>query len=85
MNRTLESRKDDQQEEEDDEKALAIWDLDSSLYDSHELVSLTHLIERHLMTLPSLGGVKKTLVQENFSSFCRRPCWNIGVKYGLQE
>ncbi|KAJ6338364.1 hypothetical protein OIU76_007937 [Salix suchowensis] len=59
MNRTLESRKDDQQEEEDDEKALAIWDLDSSLYDSHELVSLTHLIERHLMTLPSLGGVKR--------------------------
>ncbi|KAG5251723.1 4-hydroxy-tetrahydrodipicolinate reductase [Salix suchowensis] len=59
MNRTLESRKDDQQEEEDDEKALAIWDLDSSLYDSHELVSLTHLIERHLMTLPSLGGSKR--------------------------
>ncbi|KAJ6404328.1 hypothetical protein OIU84_012497 [Salix udensis] len=59
MNRTLESRKDDQQEEEDDEKALAIWDLDSSLYDSHELVSLTQLIERHLVTQPSLGGSKR--------------------------
>ncbi|KAF9687894.1 hypothetical protein SADUNF_Sadunf02G0140700 [Salix dunnii] len=58
MNRTLESKKDDQQEEEEEE-ALAIWDLGSSLYDSHELVSLTHLVERHLMTLPSLGGSKR--------------------------
>ncbi|KAJ6404324.1 hypothetical protein OIU84_012493 [Salix udensis] len=67
MNRTLESRKDDQQEEEDDEKALAIWDLDSSLYDSHELVSLTQLIERHLVTLPSLGGSKRVLSSKKTS------------------
>jgi hypothetical protein len=56
MNKTLEVKTDDQQQEED--KALAIWDLGSPLYDSHEVVSLAHLIERHLMTLPSPGELK---------------------------
>lgn len=56
MNKTLEAKTDDQQQEE--EKALAIWDLGSPLYDSLEVVSLAHLIERHLMTLPSPGGSK---------------------------
>jgi len=57
MNKTLEAKTDDQQQEE--EKALAIWDLGSPLYDSHEVVSLAHVIERHLMTvLPSPGGSK---------------------------
>ncbi|OAY62188.1 hypothetical protein MANES_01G248300v8 [Manihot esculenta] len=37
------------------QEALLIWDLDSLLYDSYELVSLSHHIERHLMILPSLG------------------------------
>ncbi|KAJ6940481.1 hypothetical protein NC651_006578 [Populus alba x Populus x berolinensis] len=57
MNKTLEAKTDDQQQEE--EKALAIWDLGSPLYDSHEVVSLAHLIERHLMTPPSPGGSKR--------------------------
>ncbi|KAL9246668.1 hypothetical protein vseg_020174 [Gypsophila vaccaria] len=30
-----------------------IWDLGSPLYDSFELASLSHIIERHMMTLPS--------------------------------
>lgn len=46
-------------ENEEDEAALAIWDCGSPLYDSYELVSLSHLIERHLMTLPSLGGSRR--------------------------
>ncbi|CAK7348757.1 unnamed protein product [Dovyalis caffra] len=58
MTKTSEARK-DEQEQQQEEKALAIWDLGSPLYDSYELVSLTHLIERHLMTLPSLGGSKR--------------------------
>lgn len=42
--------------EEEEEKAVsAIWDCGSPLYDSFELVSIIHLIERHLMVLPSLG------------------------------
>uniref|UniRef100_A0A6N2N5L4 Uncharacterized protein n=1 Tax=Salix viminalis TaxID=40686 RepID=A0A6N2N5L4_SALVM len=85
MNRTLESRKDDQQEEEDDEKALAIWDLDSSLYDSHELVSLTQLIERHLVTLPSLGGSKRLSSKKTSQASVAVPAMHIGVKYGLQD
>ncbi|GAV72083.1 hypothetical protein CFOL_v3_15572, partial [Cephalotus follicularis] len=34
----------------------AIWDCGSPLYDSFELTTLSHLIEQHLMTLPSPGG-----------------------------
>ncbi|KAJ0054179.1 hypothetical protein Pint_00551 [Pistacia integerrima] len=44
---------------EEEEATVAIWDCGSPLYDSYELVSLTHLIERHLMALPSLGGSKR--------------------------
>ncbi|GMJ00943.1 hypothetical protein HRI_003763500 [Hibiscus trionum] len=43
-------------ESEEAGAALDIWDCGSPLYDSYELVSLSHKIERHLMTLPSLGG-----------------------------
>ncbi|EEF28473.1 conserved hypothetical protein [Ricinus communis] len=45
-------------EDNNDDKDLAVWDLGSPLYDSYEVVSLSHLIERHLMTLPSLGSRK---------------------------
>lgn len=31
----------------------SVWDCGSPLYDSHELVSLDHLIDRHLMAFPS--------------------------------
>ncbi|KAK8492121.1 hypothetical protein V6N13_032178 [Hibiscus sabdariffa] len=40
---------------ESNEAALDVWDCGSPLYDSYELVSLSHQIERHLMKLPSLG------------------------------
>ncbi|KMT20349.1 hypothetical protein BVRB_1g003480 [Beta vulgaris subsp. vulgaris] len=38
---------------------VKIWDCGSPLYDSYELASLSHLIERHLMIIPSLGGSKR--------------------------
>ncbi|CAE6078984.1 unnamed protein product [Arabidopsis arenosa] len=41
----------------DDDRIL--WDCGSPLYDSYELVSLTHIIERHFMSLPSLAGAGK--------------------------
>jgi hypothetical protein len=56
-------------ERKQEEKTLAIWDLGSPLYDSYEVVSLTHLIERQLMTLPSLGGSKR-LSSKIFSPAC---------------
>lgn len=43
-------------EAEKEEKAM--WDCGSPLYDSHELASLNHLIERHLMAFTSLHGSK---------------------------
>ncbi|KAL0714966.1 hypothetical protein Bca4012_021945 [Brassica carinata] len=33
-----------------------LWDCGSPLYDSYELVSLTHIIERHFMYIPSLSS-----------------------------
>ncbi|KAK7292783.1 hypothetical protein RJT34_15636 [Clitoria ternatea] len=38
---------------------FAIWDCGSPLYDSFELVSLSHVIERHMMGSPYLGGSKQ--------------------------
>ncbi|CAK9163039.1 unnamed protein product [Ilex paraguariensis] len=38
-----------------EEPAAMVWDCGSPLYDSFELVSLSHLIERHMMALPSPG------------------------------
>lgn len=58
MKKTLEANGD-----EDDNEALAIWDCGSPLYDSYELVSLSHLIERRLMTLPSVGGSRLFITQ----------------------
>ncbi|CAA7062508.1 unnamed protein product [Microthlaspi erraticum] len=36
-----------------------LWDCGSPLYDSYELVSLTHIIERHFMSLPYLSSAEK--------------------------
>lgn len=42
------------------ESDMKIWDCGSPLYDSYELASVSQLIERHLMFLPSsLGGGSK--------------------------
>ncbi|CAA7023088.1 unnamed protein product [Microthlaspi erraticum] len=43
----------------DDHNDRVLWDCGSPLYDSYELVSLTHTIERHFMSLPSLAGAGK--------------------------
>ncbi|KAK8611971.1 hypothetical protein V6N13_132005 [Hibiscus sabdariffa] len=52
----------------EEEAKFAIWDCGSPLYDSYELVSLSHLIERHLMKLPYLGSSKRlTSTRTRFS------------------
>ncbi|KAF9669051.1 hypothetical protein SADUNF_Sadunf14G0067600 [Salix dunnii] len=68
MEKMLEAKKDGL-EQKQEEKTLAVWDLGSPLYDSYEVVALTHLIERELMTLPSLGGSKR-FSSKIFSSAC---------------
>ncbi|KAK8464938.1 hypothetical protein PHAVU_010G111500 [Phaseolus vulgaris] len=50
------------EEDEEEEKAMAIWDCGSPLYDSHELVSLDHIIDRHLMVFPSSIGSSKHII-----------------------
>ncbi|ESQ43913.1 hypothetical protein EUTSA_v10006386mg [Eutrema salsugineum] len=44
---------------DDHNDRIVLWDCGSPLYDSYELVSLTHIIERHFMSLPSLPGAAK--------------------------
>ncbi|XP_028794725.1 uncharacterized protein LOC114750327 [Neltuma alba] len=45
--------------EKEEESAFGIWDCGSPLYDSYELASLSHMIERHMMALPYLEGSKQ--------------------------
>ncbi|KAJ7962533.1 4-hydroxy-tetrahydrodipicolinate reductase [Quillaja saponaria] len=52
-------------EAKEEEEGLAIWDCGSPLYDSHELVSMSHIIDRHLMALPSLGGSKPFITHQS--------------------
>lgn len=64
MQKTLEGKKDqddDGEEEEEGDLGLAIWDCGSPLYDSYELVALSHIIDRHLMALPHVGGSKRLI------------------------
>ncbi len=53
------------EDEEEEGEGLAIWDCGSPLYDSYELVSLTHIIDRHLMALPHLDGSKRFISANN--------------------
>ncbi|CAK8560713.1 unnamed protein product [Lathyrus sativus] len=46
--------------EKEEEKANAMWDCGSPLYDSYELVSLDHHINKNLMSFPSHHGSKFT-------------------------
>ncbi|CAA2951659.1 uncharacterized protein LOC111410948 [Olea europaea var. sylvestris] len=48
---------------EEKERTLKVWDCGSPLYDSYELVSVSHVIERHFMVFPYLTksrNVKKS-------------------------
>jgi len=59
MEKTSEGK--ENEEEEGGDRDLAIWDCGSPLYDSHELVSLSHIIDRHLMAVPHVGGSKRLI------------------------
>ncbi|KAK9716655.1 hypothetical protein RND81_06G248200 [Saponaria officinalis] len=50
------------------EKSPIIWDLGSPLYDSFELASLSHIIERHMMTLPSSSLSSSSRLSSSLSS-----------------
>jgi hypothetical protein len=55
----------DSLEGKDTRAIFPIWDCGSPLYDSCELVTFSHIIERHMMECPYLGGSKQIIT--NFS------------------
>ncbi|WVZ16852.1 hypothetical protein V8G54_009834 [Vigna mungo] len=59
---TLKEEAREKEENEEEEKTMAIWDCGSPLYDSYELVSLDHIIGRHLMAFPSSNGSSKHII-----------------------
>ncbi|KAK8481572.1 hypothetical protein V6N13_022018 [Hibiscus sabdariffa] len=55
----MEKSSENKEKNEEAKTKFAVWDCGSLLYDTYELVSLSHLIERQLMKLPYLGGSKR--------------------------
>ncbi|KAL3517264.1 hypothetical protein ACH5RR_024166 [Cinchona calisaya] len=64
-------RKEEKEDDHDESTIPRIWDCGSPLYDSYELVSLSHLIDRHIMILPSLSGSRQERMMS--SSFSHAP------------
>ncbi|XP_021846694.1 uncharacterized protein [Spinacia oleracea] len=50
-------------------KAPMVWDCGSPLYDSFELSSLSHIIERHMMALPPSSSSSSS-TRSSLSSSC---------------
>ncbi|XP_030540982.2 uncharacterized protein LOC115748596 [Rhodamnia argentea] len=70
--------------EVEDGEALKVWDCGSPLYDAFELVSLTQVIERHLMTFPcsrksnwqdNPARVAPASCAEDANELCKVPSW----------
>lgn len=55
-------------EEKDEGIAMKVWDCGSPLYDSYELASLGHVIDRHVLVLPVLSGSWRPKKQISHSS-----------------
>ncbi|KAL5062393.1 hypothetical protein RYX36_024130 [Vicia faba] len=77
-----EFEKDEQEfdEKEEEEKAIAMWNCGSPLYDSHELVSLDHHINMNLMSFPSHHGsmMKNTRLVHNYEDKIHGKGNNVG-------
>ncbi|KAL2468801.1 uncharacterized protein Fot_50377 [Forsythia ovata] len=54
--------------EKKEEKTLKLWDCGSPLYDSHEVASISHVIERHFMVFPYLNGSRNVKESSLISS-----------------
>lgn len=68
--------------EEEEEEVNIIWDCGSPLYDSYEIASLGHLLERHMMALPFSGSSSRFTIPPTTSS--SNKCYTI-KKEGLHE
>ncbi|KAF7826152.1 uncharacterized protein G2W53_017316 [Senna tora] len=74
-----------EEKQEEEEKLgggiFPIWDCGSPLYDSYELVSFTHLIERHMMALPySLCGSKQIIINTHLYDVEDHRVWKIRTR-----
>lgn len=56
------------EEEKKEERMIKPWDCGSPLYDSHEVVSISHVLERNFMVLPYLSGSRTTKESSVISS-----------------
>ncbi|ONK79053.1 uncharacterized protein A4U43_C01F2420 [Asparagus officinalis] len=80
-------------EEEEDNNNMSIWDCGSPLYDSFELASLCHHLDRHLMTLPftvakdsdEFSGKKKIVVPSSGGGRGKKEEIEEKNKVGLKE
>ncbi|MED6160713.1 hypothetical protein PIB30_053950 [Stylosanthes scabra] len=70
MSKALKNCEDEKKEEEEVVGGIAspLWDCGSPLYDSFELVTLSHIIDRHTVVLPHLSGSKKAISHGSESS-----------------
>ncbi|XP_039172076.1 uncharacterized protein LOC120294969 [Eucalyptus grandis] len=73
-----------EESEAEDGEALKVWDCGSPLYDAFELVSLSHVIERHLMAFPcdrksrsqnNRAHVTSASCIEDANKACKVPSW----------
>ncbi|KAG8659062.1 hypothetical protein MANES_02G012350v8 [Manihot esculenta] len=63
----MEEEKGKEQELQKAQGAAVIWDCGSPLYDSYEVASLFHIIDRHTMTLPfSPSGSNRFIFRPSF-------------------
>ncbi|QHO22445.1 hypothetical protein S83_037656 [Arachis hypogaea] len=66
MSKALMKNSEEEKEEEEEVViggvvASPLWDCGSPLYDSFELATLSHIIDRHTVVLPHLSGSKKAI------------------------
>ncbi|RYR75043.1 hypothetical protein Ahy_A02g009751 [Arachis hypogaea] len=70
MSKALKNSEEEKEEEEEvvigGVVASPLWDCGSPLYDSFELATLSHIIDRHTVVLPHLSGSKKAISHEAF-------------------
>ncbi|XP_020099107.1 uncharacterized protein LOC109717647 [Ananas comosus] len=59
----------EEEEEGKKEGRLCVWDCGSPLYDAFELVSVSHLIDRHVMALPFVKERNASSVRFEYAVF----------------
>ncbi|EEF51318.1 hypothetical protein RCOM_1691130 [Ricinus communis] len=75
----------EEEKKKEAEAANIVWDCGSPLYDSYEIASVGHVIERHMMALPSSCGSKRFIFRPSFSKQEKGVMIKNKERYQLQE